>query len=319
MKKSAEKSVSPSIDLTPTTQAQGTEETADPTFDAPMPDKNIGSEVAIFSGLTPLSEIHNEPSSEQISNVLVVDDSSRSAHISDRIQRAASEAPIENPLISSSAVDEIRTVVADPPRPGKEINIPEVPVSTVGVRAEWMNTPTSSHPSPGSHADRPNTSASRIPLNEISLRARFIQDERLNEIMRIGIHQRRLWIGQLQREVQTLSQNRVDPMVFEEMRNKMEAATVEAQQYKDRNIILEADLQKARDEIQSMSFNLSESQKELGSAQQEIANLNSEMLTRFRPEEIGSALVARFQEVQIHNMVIRYDRILNALKPYIGS
>ncbi|GMH06675.1 hypothetical protein Nepgr_008515 [Nepenthes gracilis] len=106
-----------------------------------------------------------------------------------------------------------------------------------------MNTPaSSSHPSPGSHPDRPNTPVSRMSLNEISLRARFIQDEKLNEIIKIGIHQRRLWIGQLQREVRTLSQNQVDPKILEEMKNKMEIAVAEAQQYKDQNIILESDL-----------------------------------------------------------------------------
>ncbi|GMH27783.1 hypothetical protein Nepgr_029626 [Nepenthes gracilis] len=67
--------------------------------------------------------------------------------------------------------------------------------------------------------------------------------------MRIGIHQWKLWIGHLQQEVRSLSQNRVDPIALEEMKTKMEAAIAEAQLYKDQNLNLESKLQKARDEL----------------------------------------------------------------------
>ncbi|GMH02351.1 hypothetical protein Nepgr_004190 [Nepenthes gracilis] len=263
--------------------AQGVEKVTDPTSNVQMLDRNTGSEAAIFGGLPSLSEICNEPTIEEASNILAIGGSSRSTHIQDQTQGiiSAYDVPSENVPIPSANLDEIRTqAVVDPPCPEKEICFPEVPVSNpTGVQdrvcPEWMNTPaSSSHPSPGSHPDRPNTPVSRMSLNEISLRARFIQDEKLNEIIRIGIHQRRLWIGQLQREIRTLSQNQVDPKILEEMKNKMEIAVAEAQQYKDQNIILESNLQKMKDELQSTTLNLSDSQRELGSAQQELAYLN---------------------------------------------
>ncbi|GMH19158.1 hypothetical protein Nepgr_020999 [Nepenthes gracilis] len=75
---------------------------------------------------------------------------------------------------------------------------------------DWMNIPaSSSHPSPGGHPDRVSTpiSSSKIFLNE---------DEKLNDIFKIGIYQRRVWIGHLQQEVRSLSQNRINAKVLEE-------------------------------------------------------------------------------------------------------
>ncbi|GMH29771.1 hypothetical protein Nepgr_031614 [Nepenthes gracilis] len=89
--------------------------------------------------------------------------------------------------------------------------------------------------------------------------------------MRIGVHQRKLWIGHLQQEVRSLSQNRVDPITLEEMKSKMEATIAEAQLYKDQNLNLESELQKARDELHSSKFRLSDFQNEL-------IHLSSELL-----------------------------------------
>ncbi|GMH02284.1 hypothetical protein Nepgr_004123 [Nepenthes gracilis] len=131
--------------------AQGVEEVTDPTSNVQMLDRNTGSEAAIFG---------------------------------DRTQGiiTAYDVPSEDVPIPSANREEIRTQsVVDPPCPEKEICFPEVPVSNpTGVQdrvcPEWMNTPaSSSHPSPGSYPDRPNTPVSRMSLNEISLRARFIQ------------------------------------------------------------------------------------------------------------------------------------------------
>ncbi|GMH02991.1 hypothetical protein Nepgr_004830 [Nepenthes gracilis] len=77
--------------------------------------------------------------------------------------------------------------------------------------------------------------------------------------------------------------------MLEEMRVKMGAAIVEARQYKDKVFNLESKLEKTKDDIQSTKLYLSDLQSEL-------AHLSSELLTRLRPEEVGSALNARFLE-----------------------
>ncbi|GMH10787.1 hypothetical protein Nepgr_012628 [Nepenthes gracilis] len=122
-----------------------------------MLDRNTGSEAAIFGGLPSLSEICNEPTIEEASNILTIGGSSRSTHIQDRTQGiiTAYDVPSEDVPIPSANLDEIRTQsVVDPPCPEKEICFLEVPVSNpTGVQdrvcPEWMNTPaSSSHPSP---------------------------------------------------------------------------------------------------------------------------------------------------------------------------
>ncbi|GMH25306.1 hypothetical protein Nepgr_027149 [Nepenthes gracilis] len=241
-----------------------------------MPDRNTGFEMAIFDGLPPLFEICNEPRIEEASSALMISGFTQSAHLQDQVQgvAAVSEVSPEDVTIPSNGPTQSQPVV-NPPCPEKETCPPGVPASNPRevqdrVRLDWINTPaSSSHPSPGGHPDRPSTPASRMSLNEIALNARFIQasflstDEKLNEIMRIGIHQRRLWIGHLQQEVRSLSQNRVDPLLLEETRNKIEAAIAEAQQYKDQNINLQSELQKARDELQSSKLHLTDFQNEL--------------------------------------------------------
>ncbi|GMH01132.1 hypothetical protein Nepgr_002971 [Nepenthes gracilis] len=126
----------------------------------------------------------------------------------DRIQEVAttfeaSSKDVVNPSIGPAKVQP--QPVVNPPRFEKEIRCPEIPTSNPmdvqeRIHPDWMNTPaSSSHPSPGGHLDHASTPTSRISLNE----------------------------------VRSLSQNRVDAKTLEEMRNKMEAAIAEAQQYKD--------------------------------------------------------------------------------------
>ncbi|GMH12506.1 hypothetical protein Nepgr_014347 [Nepenthes gracilis] len=102
--------------------AQGVEEVTDPTSNVQMLDRNIGFEAAVFGGLPPLSEICNEPTIEEASNILTISGSSRSAHIQDRTQGiiTAYDVPSEDVPIPSANLDEIRTQsVVDPPRPRK--------------------------------------------------------------------------------------------------------------------------------------------------------------------------------------------------------
>ncbi|GMH00776.1 hypothetical protein Nepgr_002615 [Nepenthes gracilis] len=163
--------------------AQGVEEVTDPTSNVQMLDRNTGSEAAIFGGLPSLSEICNEPTIEEASNILTIVGSSRSAHIQDRTQGIITtyDVPSEDVPIPPANLDEIRTQCCQPTPSRKRRCFPEVPVSNpTGVQdrvhPEWMNTPaSSSHPSPGNQLDRPTTPVSRMSLNEIALKARFIQ------------------------------------------------------------------------------------------------------------------------------------------------
>ncbi|GMH31843.1 hypothetical protein Nepgr_033687 [Nepenthes gracilis] len=182
MNKLTEKTVLPSSVSVST--VQGVEEVTDPTSNVQMLDRNTGFEAAIFGGLPFLSEICNEPTIEEASNILTIGGSSRSAHIQDRTQGIITiyDVPSEDVSIPPANLDEIRTQsVVNSPCPEKEICFPEVQVSNPSgvqdrVHPEWMNTPaSSSHPSPGNQPDRPTTPVSRMSLNEISLKARFIQ------------------------------------------------------------------------------------------------------------------------------------------------
>ncbi|GMH06571.1 hypothetical protein Nepgr_008411 [Nepenthes gracilis] len=154
MNKLTEETVLPSSVSVSTTQ--GVEELTDPTSNVQMVSAPTAQGV----------EEVTDPTSNWFFSIGPY---SRSAHV-----------PSEDVPIPSVNLDEIRTQsVVDPPCPEKKICFPEAPVSNpTGVQdrvcPEWMNTPASSHPSPGSHPDRPNTPVSRMSLNEISLRARFI-------------------------------------------------------------------------------------------------------------------------------------------------
>ncbi|GMH06676.1 hypothetical protein Nepgr_008516 [Nepenthes gracilis] len=89
--------------------AQGVEEVTDPTSNVQMLDRNTGSEAAIFGGLPSLSEICNEPTIEEASNILTISGSSRSTHIQDRSQGiiTAYDVPSEDVPIPSTNLDEI--------------------------------------------------------------------------------------------------------------------------------------------------------------------------------------------------------------------
>ncbi|GMH30800.1 hypothetical protein Nepgr_032643 [Nepenthes gracilis] len=285
MKKSVGESVLRSISSAPIVQA--TMEVAELTSNVQILDRNTGSKMAIFGRLPPLSEICSEPKTEEAPRALMINDSTQSAYLQDRIQEAAvaSEVPPEDIAIPSTGPAKAQSQpVANPPCFEKETRCPEISVSNPTevqdrARPDWMNTPvSSSHPSPGGHPDHPSIFTSRMSLNEIAL-----NDKKLNEIMRIGIHQQRLWIGHLQQEVRSLSQNRVDPITLEEMKNKMEAAIAKPSQYKDQNLNPESELQKARDELQSSKLRLSDFQNEL-------TYLSSKLLIRLRPESLESSL-----------------------------
>ncbi|GMH30399.1 hypothetical protein Nepgr_032242 [Nepenthes gracilis] len=102
--------------------AQGVEEVTDPTSNVQMLDRNNGSEAAIFGGLPSLSEICNEPTIEEASNILTIGGSSRSAHIQDRTQGIITtyDVPSEDVPILPANLDEIRTQsVVNPPCPEK--------------------------------------------------------------------------------------------------------------------------------------------------------------------------------------------------------
>ncbi|GMH00897.1 hypothetical protein Nepgr_002736 [Nepenthes gracilis] len=91
-------------------------------------------QAAIFGGLPSLSEICNEPTIEEASNILTIGGSSQSIHIQDRTQGiiTAYDVPSEDVPIPSANLDEIRTQsVVDPPCPEKEICFPEVPASNL--------------------------------------------------------------------------------------------------------------------------------------------------------------------------------------------
>ncbi|GMH11753.1 hypothetical protein Nepgr_013594 [Nepenthes gracilis] len=179
MKKSVGETVLPSGSFTPI--VQGTEEVTELTPNVQMPDRNTGSEMAIFGGLPPLSEICNEPRTEEASSALMISGSIQPAHLQDRVQgvAAASEVSPEDITIPSTGSSQSQPV-ANPPYPEKETCPPGVPVSNPReaqdrVRPDWINTlASSSHPSPGGHPDRPSTPASRMSLNEIALNSRFI-------------------------------------------------------------------------------------------------------------------------------------------------
>ncbi|GMH23642.1 hypothetical protein Nepgr_025485 [Nepenthes gracilis] len=117
MRKLTEETVLPSNVSVST--AQGVDEVTDPTSNVQMLDRNTGSEVAIFGSLPPLSEICNEPTIEEASNILTISCSSRSAHIQDRTQEiiTAYDVPSEDVPIPSANLDEIRTqsVINPPP------------------------------------------------------------------------------------------------------------------------------------------------------------------------------------------------------------
>ncbi|GMH07413.1 hypothetical protein Nepgr_009253 [Nepenthes gracilis] len=181
MKKSVGETVLPSGSSAPI--VQGTEEVAELTSNVQMPDRNTGSEMAIFGGLPPLSEICNEPRTEEASSALMISGSTQSAYIEDRVQEvaAASEVSPKDITIPSTGPAKVQSQpVANRPCPEKETCPPEAPVSNPRVvqdrvRPDWMNTPaSSSHPSPGGHPDHPSTPASRMSLNKIALNARFI-------------------------------------------------------------------------------------------------------------------------------------------------
>ncbi|GMH15290.1 hypothetical protein Nepgr_017131 [Nepenthes gracilis] len=179
MKKSVGETVLPLGSSAPI--VQGTEEVTELTPNVQMSDRNTGSEMAIFGGLPPLSEICNEAKTEEASSALMISGSIQSAHLQDRVQgvAATSEVSPEDITIPSTGPAQSQPV-ANPPCPEKETCPPRVPVSNPReaqdrVHPDWMNTPaSSSHPSPGGHPDRPSTPASRMSLNEIALNARFI-------------------------------------------------------------------------------------------------------------------------------------------------
>ncbi|GMH07236.1 hypothetical protein Nepgr_009076 [Nepenthes gracilis] len=180
MKKSVGEIVLPSGSSTPI--VQGTEEVTELTPNVQMLDRNTGSEMAIFGGLPPLSEICNEPRTEEASSALMISGSTQSALLQDRVQgvAAVSEISLEDITIPSTGPAQSQPVV-NPPYPEKETCPSGVPASNPRevqdrVRPDWINTPaSSSHPSPGGHPDRPSTPTSRMSLNEIALNACFIQ------------------------------------------------------------------------------------------------------------------------------------------------
>ncbi|GMH30795.1 hypothetical protein Nepgr_032638 [Nepenthes gracilis] len=179
-RKSVEESVFLLVSSAPSVQA--TKEVAELTSNVQIPDRNAGSELAIFGGLPPLSKISIEPKTEAASRALLISDSTQSACIQDQIQEVvpAPRAPPEaivNPSIGPAKVQP--QPIANPPHFEKEIRCPKIPVSNPmdvqdRVCPDWMNTPAfSSHPSPGGHPDRPSTPTSRMSLNETALNARL--------------------------------------------------------------------------------------------------------------------------------------------------
>ncbi|GMH09309.1 hypothetical protein Nepgr_011150 [Nepenthes gracilis] len=182
MRKSIGEPAIPSVSTTRSVQA--IEKVAKPTSSVQIPDRNVGSELSIFSGLPTLSEISIETRIEEASGAVLISDSTQSTCLQDRIQEVApaSEAPYEdvvNPSIGPAKVQP--QSVINPPRFEKEIRCPEISTSDpIDVQErthpDWMNTPaSSSHPSPEGHPDRASTPTSRMSLNEAALNARFIQ------------------------------------------------------------------------------------------------------------------------------------------------
>ncbi|GMH22153.1 hypothetical protein Nepgr_023996 [Nepenthes gracilis] len=117
--------------------AQGVEEVTDPTSNVQMLDRNTGSEEAIFGGLPSLSEICNEPTIEEASNILTISGSSRSAHIQDRTQGiiTAYDVPSEDVPIPSVNLDEIRTQCICRPTSRKGDLFSEAP----SVQSDWSS------------------------------------------------------------------------------------------------------------------------------------------------------------------------------------
>ncbi|GMH29772.1 hypothetical protein Nepgr_031615 [Nepenthes gracilis] len=182
MKKSVGESVLPSVSSAPIVQA--TVEVAELTSNVLMSDRNTGSEMAIFGGLSPLFEICSEPRTEGAPRALMISNSTQSAYLQDRIQEAivASEVPPEDIAIPSTGPAKAQSQpITNLPCFEKETCYPEILMSNSmevqdRARPDWMNTPaSSSHPSLGGHYDRPSTLASRMSLKEIALNARFIQ------------------------------------------------------------------------------------------------------------------------------------------------
>ncbi|GMH31855.1 hypothetical protein Nepgr_033699 [Nepenthes gracilis] len=163
---------------------QAIEEVVEPVPNIQIPDKNIGSELAMFSRLPTISGISIEPRMEEASRDVVIGGSTQSVHIQDQIQEVASTLgvfteDVVNPSMESAKIRSQPAI--HPPRLDKEMPCPEIPTSDpMNVqernRPDWMNTPASStHPSPGGNPDRPSTPSSRISLNEAALNACFIQ------------------------------------------------------------------------------------------------------------------------------------------------
>ncbi|GMH28420.1 hypothetical protein Nepgr_030263 [Nepenthes gracilis] len=144
----------------------------------------------------------------------------------------------------------------------------------------WSFTPGSMtlSPRPSPVERRPDstpTSGPRVSLTEAVLTVPFFTEDKIIDSLKIGLHQRKLYIRQLQDEINHLRRNQVDPSAL--------------QQCQDQISNLQVELQSARDTLE-----LSNQQNvELRS---ENARLHSELRACFKPEEVGHKLNTRFLE-----------------------
>ncbi|GMH16993.1 hypothetical protein Nepgr_018834 [Nepenthes gracilis] len=128
MRKLTKKPVLPSSVSCP--QRQGVEGPTDPT----------SNEYSSFGGLLLLSEICNEPTIEEASNILTISGSSRSAHIQDRTQGiiTAYDVPPEDIPIPSTNLDEIRTQLSTHLSPKRRSAFPRCHKSGSEFKIEFV-------------------------------------------------------------------------------------------------------------------------------------------------------------------------------------